>query len=79
MVFLGLGRFSREMANLSVIAISVTVGRWEVQFEQMTDACDYYQNPEFHKRGRRHAGLPESAIFFVCAKANQFDAWFRPH
>ena len=29
-----------------------------------TDASDYYQNPEFHKPGRRHAGLPESAILF---------------
>ena len=44
-------------------AISKTVGRREAQFGQTTDARAYYRNPEFHKPGCRHAGLPESASF----------------
>ena len=55
------------------------LGRLEVRFGQTTEASDYYQIPEFHKRGRRQARLPESTIFFLCAKAEYFQAWFGPH
>ena len=45
-----------------------------VHFGEMTDAIfrNYYQNPGFHKPGCRHAGLPESASFFLCKKAYDF-------
>ena len=82
-------RFSCKMANFGGIpaffscnkhdAISVKERLWEARFGEMTEASDYYQNPEFHKPVRRNAGVVQSAVFAQSEKANFPPASLAPH